>query len=88
VSPIVGLVTFLVPHSQVISSQPKSLNLGSSAPNPIVFASLDSNNLTQPQIMERPTLSFPKSESSDTEDGPLEKQKSTGMASFGGHEVA
>jgi hypothetical protein len=68
-------------------SAPKSLDVGSSAPNPIIFASLNSNNLTRSQTLERLTLSFPESESSDAQDGPLEKQEFAGIATFGEHEV-
>jgi hypothetical protein len=68
-------------------SRPKSLNVGSSVPNPMVFASINSNDRTPSHAMERLTLSFPEVQLSDAKDGPLEKQKSTSMATFGGHDV-
>lgn len=88
-SPIVGLVTFFVPHSQIMFSRPKAAKVGSSAPNPIVFASLNSNNRAQSRTIQRLTISFPDSVSgsSDKMDGPPEKEKSTDMATFGGHDV-
>jgi hypothetical protein len=87
VSSIVSLVKYFVPQSQVMSSQPKHVNVGSSAPNSIVFAPMHSSNQTQSRTVERLTLSFSGSESSESMDG-VEKQKSTGMATFGGPEVA
>jgi hypothetical protein len=65
-------------------SRPKSLNVGSNVPNPMVSASnLNSNDRTQSRAMERLTLSFPELQLSDAKDGPLEKQKSTSMVAFG-----
>ncbi len=68
-------------------SRPKSLNLGSTIPNPIVFATFNPSNRTRSQIQttEVPhlALSFVGSESSDEmDDDPLEKQKPAGMATF------
>lgn len=80
-------------QSLAIFSRPKSLNLGSSIPNPIVFPSFGSSNQIQSQtrgpLAELPRLNFSfTSESSDaTDDEPLEKQRPGNMATFGDHQV-
>ena len=73
-------------------SRPKSLNLGSSAPNPIVFPFNSSNqpqSQTRRPVAELPRLTLPfTSESSDAlDDDLLEKQKPTDVATFGDHHV-
>jgi hypothetical protein len=74
-------------------SRPKSLNLESSAPNPIVFASFGSSNQTQLQTrrplseLPRLTLSFTSESGDEMDDDPPEKQKPADMATFGDHRV-
>lgn len=75
-------------------SSPKILNLGSRAPNPIVFPSFNPGNQTESQT-RRPVLELPRLnlslvlESSDDamDDEPPEKQRHTDMDTFGNHHV-
>jgi hypothetical protein len=74
-------------------SRPKSLNLSSSTPNPIVFPPFDSGNQMQSQTrrpvaeLPRLTLSFTSESGDEMDDDPPEKQKPTDMAKFGHHHV-
>lgn len=71
-------------------SRPKSLNLSSSTPNPILFASFDSSHQVLSQTrrplseLPRLTLSFTSESGDEMDDDLLEKQTPTDMATFGG----
>jgi hypothetical protein len=74
-------------------SRPKSLNLGSSTPNPIVFPPFDLSNQTLSQTrrplaeLPRLTLSFTSESGDELDDDHLEKQTPTDKATFGDRHV-
>jgi len=73
--------------------RPKSLNLESSAPNPIFFPSFDSSNQAQSEtrrplsVLPRLTLSFTPEYGDEKDGDPLEKRKPTDIATFGDRRV-